>query len=78
MAGHALDFRFGAQPVVQADRRPARDDEALAAGIPVAPLGDADERHADGADLGERGQRGIDLPLAAVDQDEVRPGREVL
>ena len=48
----------------------------LAAGVAVAALGDADERDSLGdAELGEHRAHRRELALAAVDEDEVGPGR---
>ena len=60
----------------QLQRRLSGQEESLAAGVAVAPLGDADEGDAVDADLGERCLRRLELPLAAVDEHEVGPGRE--
>src|SRR5215217_4367125 len=60
----------------QLQRRLSGQKEGLAAGVAVAPLGDADEGDAGNADLGERPLSRLELPLAAVDEHEVGPGRE--
>ena len=49
--------------------------EGLAAGVAVRPLGDADERQVGDAEFGEHRLGGRELALAAVDEDEVGPGR---
>ena len=67
--------RLAAVPAVVALLFWPRDDWArwpaliifIAAGVAVAALGDADERHVGDAHLVERGARGFELALAAVD-----------
>ena len=59
--------------------RAARHEERLAAGVPVAALGDADQGHvASHADFRERLPGRVELALAAVDEHEVGPGREAV
>ena len=55
----------------QAERLAALDEEGLAARVAVGPLGDRGERHARHAERGQDLARGLELPLAAVDDDEV-------
>ena len=63
----------------QLERRLARLEEGLPAGVAVAALGDADDRHvAPTPSASSVRPRRLHLPLAAVDEDEVRPGGEFL
>ena len=52
--------------------------EGFAAGIAVRPLGDRDHRYVGKAEFREGLAGGIELPGAAVDQDEVGPGDGVV
>src|SRR5215217_5183418 len=70
---HEIERRIARR---QLQRRLSGQKESLAAGVAVAPLGDADEGHIVDADLRQRFARGLELPLAAVDEHEVGPGRE--
>ncbi len=61
----------------QRERVPALDEEALAAGVAVLALGDADRHDAVlDAEIGEDLAHRRHLALAAVDQDDVGPGRK--
>src|SRR6202035_4348450 len=60
----------------QLERVAAREEEGFATGIAVRPLGGSDQGHL-GAKPGQPVAGGIELAEAAVDQDEVRPGRLV-
>src|SRR3954454_16752729 len=70
---HEIELRIARR---QLQRRLSGQEEGLAAGVAVAPLGDADEGHIVDADLRQRFARRLELPLAAVDEHEVGPGRE--
>ena len=60
---------------LQFERLAAGREEGLAAGVALRPLGDGDQRHVGEAERGERRLRGGKLPAAAVDDDEIGPGR---
>ena len=47
--------------------------ELLASGIAIRPLGNRDDGHLRDAELGEGRQGRAKLPLAAVDQQQIRP-----
>ena len=53
------------------ERLAARDEERLAPGVAVGPLGDRGERDALDAELGEHLPRRLELAAPAVDDDEV-------
>src|SRR5262249_44585436 len=59
---------------IEAKRCLAGQEEALAPGIAVGPLGDRRDRYIVDAELGEDLQRRRELPGAAIDQHEVGPG----
>ena len=59
---------------LEAEGLAPRHEEALAPGVAVRPLGDADQRHIVDAEFGEDLQRRAQLPGAAVDQHQIRPG----
>src|SRR5580700_11789854 len=56
----------------QLERVAAREEEGFAPGIAVRPLGDGGQGYL-GAKTGEHFAGGIELPEAAVDQDQVGP-----
>src|SRR5262249_33270299 len=63
--------------LIDAEGRAAGHEEALAAGVAVGALGDADEGDlAVEADVAERVARGVQLALAAVDEHEIGPAAE--
>ena len=77
-------MRLVAQPLDEIEQGIARRqpewlaagyEEGLASGIAVETLGDRGKRNALNAERLERLARGIQLALAAVDQHQVRPGR---
>ena len=58
---------------LEREGRLARHEEALAAGVAVGPLGDADDGDVLQAELGQHLARHLELALAAVDQHQVGP-----
>jgi hypothetical protein len=59
---------------LEAEGLAPRHVEGLAAGLAVAALGDADQRHVGDAEVVEDGAGGGELARAAVDDDEIGPG----
>ena len=63
---------------LEAERRLARHEEALAAGVAVGSLGDADHGDVVDAELGQHLARRRELALAAVDQHAGRASAPAL
>src|SRR5271156_205660 len=79
-------MRFVAQPLqeiedgvarVERERRSSWHEEAFPPGIAVRPLRDPDDCDAADAEFFEDTSGDIELPLAAVDQDQIGPGPPV-
>ena len=82
MSADGETMRLVAQPLqevehriarLEGERRPAGHEEALATGIAVGTLGDADNGDVFQAELGKHLARYFKLALAAVDQQKVGP-----
>src|SRR5262245_42838441 len=57
------------------ERLASRLEESFEPGVAIRSLGDGDERHVRYAKSRQRLLRGGELPAAAVDDDEIGPGR---
>src|SRR5882762_121973 len=58
---------------IEAERRPARQEEALAPGVAVGALGDRRDRDIGDAELAEYLLRDRQLTCPTIDQDEIGP-----
>src|SRR6187455_538417 len=68
---HEIEHRVAR---LELDRLASRNEEGLAPGIALRPLGNADQRHAADAEFGERFTRSRELAEPAVDQHQIGPG----
>src|SRR5947207_8815653 len=59
--------------LVERERRTPRHKEVFPAGIAVGTLRDSDDRDIGNAELFEDAAADVELPLAAVDQDQIGP-----
>src|ERR1700751_1381150 len=82
MSADRKSVRLVAQPLQEIEHRVARVEregrsrlyeETLSPGIAVRTLGDPDDRHVRDAELFEDALCDVELPLAAINQDEIGP-----
>ena len=74
LVAQPLDVVENRVAAFQHERRLALDIKMLAAGIAVRPLGDSGDRQITETELGQNRAHRRQLPLPAIDQQQIRPG----